>query len=554
MGGNVDGNINDGKGPYIFRLNGQNHHKIGSLLPIDGHNPRFAQLYIFDTENEVKNRISVMNRSSKHNGIDKDVLQALVQMLDENNILVQSFRMARDRFQGSQVRDFKLRLIGTRSTDGREHNLPSASEIAAIIIGDFDPESGYRDIIVESKEGHLKRINELHPSFMPMQYPLLFPYGEDGFRLGILYREIDGRKKTKRTSVTMREYYAYRLQERESEGKTLHHGRRLFQQFVVDSYTCVEQSRLRYFRDKQKQLRSEVYHGLKDAVFRGDTTPASIGKRIVLPSSFTGGPRYMIQCYQDAMAICRWFGYPDLFITFTCNSKWPEIESFLSMHPGLKVEDRPDIVARVFKIKLNNLMHDLKRGSHFGRVLADDKHPTPAEIDKIISAEIPDALTEPEAYEAVSQFMIHGPCGAANTNSPCMIENKCKKHFPKKIYAETTIDEDGFPVYRRRDDGRTVEKNGIKLDNRFVVPYNKELLIKYQAHINVEWCNRSRSIKYLFKYINKGPDRGTFVLQENSDADPRSNSTQITEIDEIKTYLDCRYVSAIEACWRIFEV
>ncbi len=94
MGGNVDGNINDGKGPYIFRLNGQNHHKIGSLLPIDGHNPRFAQLYIFDTENEVKNRISVMNRSSKHNGIDKDVLQALVQMLDENNILVQSFRMA----------------------------------------------------------------------------------------------------------------------------------------------------------------------------------------------------------------------------------------------------------------------------------------------------------------------------------------------------------------------------------------------------------------------------------------------------------------------------
>jgi hypothetical protein len=370
MGGNVDGNINDGKGPYIFRLNGQNHHKIGSLLPIDGHNPRFAQLYIFDTENEVKNRISVMNRSSKHNGIDKDVLQALVQMLDENNILVQSFRMARDRFQGSQVRDFKLRLIGTRSTDGREHNLPSASEIAAIIIGDFDPESGYRDIIVESKEGHLKRINELHPSFMPMQYPLLFPYGEDGFCLGILYREIDGRKKTKRTSVTMREYYAYRLQERESEGKTLHHGRRLFQQFVVDSYTCVEQSRLRYFRDKQKQLRSEVYHGLKDAVFRGDTTPASIGKRIVLPSSFTGGPRYMIQCYQDAMAICRWFGYPDLFIRFTCNSKWPEIESFLSMHPGLKVEDRPDIVARVFKIKLNNLMHDLKRGSHFGRVLA----------------------------------------------------------------------------------------------------------------------------------------------------------------------------------------
>ena len=97
-----------------------------------------------------------MNRSSKHNGIDKDVLQALVQMLDENNIRVQSFRMARDRFLGSQVHDFKLRLIGTCSTHGREHNLPSASEIAVIIIGDFDPESGCRDIIVENKEGYLK--------------------------------------------------------------------------------------------------------------------------------------------------------------------------------------------------------------------------------------------------------------------------------------------------------------------------------------------------------------------------------------------------------------
>ena len=97
-----------------------------------------------------------MKRSSRHNGIDQDVFQALVQMLDENNILVQSFWMARDRFLGSQVRDFRLRLIGTRSTDGRKHNLPSAFEIAAIIIGDFDPESGCRDIIVENKEGYLK--------------------------------------------------------------------------------------------------------------------------------------------------------------------------------------------------------------------------------------------------------------------------------------------------------------------------------------------------------------------------------------------------------------
>ena len=102
---------------------------------------------------------------------------------------------------------------------------------------------------------------------------------------------------------------------------------------------------------------------------RGDTTPASSGKRFFLPSSFTGSLRYMIENYQDAMAICRWAGYLDLFITFTCNTKWPEIDLFLSRKPGQKVEDRPDVVARVFEIKLDQLLNDLKHGQHFGKVI-----------------------------------------------------------------------------------------------------------------------------------------------------------------------------------------
>ena len=77
----------------------------------------------------------------------------------------------------------------------------------------------------------------------------------------------------------------------------------------------------------------------------------------------------MIENYQDAMAICRWASYPDLFITFTCNAKWPEIELFLSRKPGQKIEDRPYVVARVFKTKLDELLNDLKHGQHFGRVI-----------------------------------------------------------------------------------------------------------------------------------------------------------------------------------------
>ena len=67
-----------------------------------------------------------------------------------------------------------------------------------------------------------------------------------------------------------------------------------------------------WVKNNQEKLRIELYNGLKDAIMRGDTTPASTGKRLILPSSFTGSPRYMIENYEDAMAICRWAGYPDL--------------------------------------------------------------------------------------------------------------------------------------------------------------------------------------------------------------------------------------------------
>lgn len=132
-----------------------------------------------------------------------------------------------------------------------------------------------------------------------------------------------------------------------------------------------------WVKNNQEKLRIELYNGLKDAIMRGDTTPASTRKRFILPSSFTGSPRYMIENYQATMAICRWAGYPNLFITFTCNAKWLEIELFMSRKLGQKVEDRSNVVARVFKIKLDQLLNDLKYDHHFGRVIAGLLNYTP---------------------------------------------------------------------------------------------------------------------------------------------------------------------------------
>jgi hypothetical protein len=137
--------------------------------------------------------------------------------------------------------------------------------------------------------------------------------------------------------------------------------------------------------------------------------------------------------------------------------------------------------------------------------------------------------------------MLHGPCGLTKKGAPCMKNKKsCSKFFPKKFQENTIVDSEGFPVYRRRPNGHTVLKSGVELNNSHVVPYNKSLLLKYRAHINMEWCNQRTSIKYLFKYIHKGYDRiSATVTGRNENGH---------DVDEIKQFMDCRYVSLSESC------
>ena len=75
--------------------------------------------------------------------------------------------------------------------------------------------------------------------------------------------------------------------------------------------------------------------------------------------------------------------------------------------------------------------------------------------------------------------MIHDHYGVVNPFSPCMMNNKCTKYFSKKFNKTTMVDSDGFSVYQRRNDSRVVKKNRILLDNRYIISYNVELLIKY---------------------------------------------------------------------------
>ncbi|XP_010419054.1 PREDICTED: uncharacterized protein LOC104704714 [Camelina sativa] len=281
------------------------------------------------------------------------------------------------------------------------------------------------------------------------------------------------------------------------------------------------------------------------------------------------------------MAICKHYGFPSLFITFTCNPTWPEITRYVKKK-GLNANDRPDIISRIFKIKLDSLMFDLTEKQLLGKTIAamytvefqkkglphahillfmdkKSKLPTSDEINNIICAEIPDKEDKPELYEIIKYSMIHGPCGAANKNSPCMVDGKCSKMYLKSHAELTRVGKDGYPIYRRRRTTRYIEKGGFNCDNRYVVPYNEKLCLQYKAHINVEWCNQTGSVKYLFKYINKGPDLVAVVVKpvDKSEANTTTNVCNSTQNqikkNEIKYYFDCRYVSAAEAIWRIYK-
>jgi len=101
--------------------------------------------------------------------------------------------------------------------------------------------------------------------------------------------------------------------------------------------------------------------------------------------------------------------------------------------------------------------------------------------------------------------MNHGLCGQFNPQSPCMDKGVCTKHYPKQFQEVTSMHNDGYPVYRRRNDGRTfTTTRGQVCDNRHIVPYNMVLATMFDCHINVEICSSIRAVKYIYKYILKG--------------------------------------------------
>jgi hypothetical protein len=333
LGCKTDNSVNQGAGPYVFKIHGKLTHKSGSLLPAPNGHPTYAQLYIYDPADALNYRMGHQANNTLH----RETMQQLQDMLWRKHpgvlLYKQAYQLTRN------MEDCNIALRFDKSCDRRRYNLPTAAskEIAVILPGSEDQPQGDRDIILRKKDGSLMQIDQRHPFYVSLHYVLLFPTGQLGWHPRIEYKagemvpdagelepndgennEGQGQPSKKRKYITQTEYFSYRLHPRMGESNHIFRAGKLFQEYIVDAWALCEQARLLYVQTHQKELRADTYQGVVDALASdANATGNEIGQRTILPSSFIGGTRNMIQNCQDALAINRHFHGADLFITIT---------------------------------------------------------------------------------------------------------------------------------------------------------------------------------------------------------------------------------------------
>ncbi|KAL7076373.1 hypothetical protein ACQ4LE_004482 [Meloidogyne hapla] len=559
------------RGPYCFRIYGQVYHKLNvALNPELDEDPAYGQIFIVDTAEAMR----AMTKANA--GVDPELLRTVYEVIRRGNPFAEAYMMMKEeecleleraRLENREPTEIKLLFETGKQLDRRlGYNVPRANEVAAVYVPGADGEVPDAKVVVRQRGKELKILNSADAMVTPMTYPLFYPSGTLGW-----HPELKQCNSNRR--VTRLQYVCCSLAIRKEFNPILYGGK-LFQQYCVDEYVKIEGDRMRWIRMNQKKICAEAYKNIDNMMMlRAQELGLPLGRKVILPPSVTNSPRYVEKHFQDAMAIVRRFGNPDLFLTMTCNPRWPEIldNLFHDQTPS----DRPDLVVRVFYLKVKAVMQQIVKLKIFGSVIAwmypvenqgrglphihllltlseEDKLLTSEDVDnRGISARIPER--DSELYDLV-RFMIHGPCGSLNPNSPCMeeiLENgkrirRCSKGYPKAFQEKTLVSENGLTLYARPDDGRKIEVlvsgKRVELDNRWVVPHNPYLLKVFRCHINLEKVNSISSVKYLHKYVHKPPDRARLELETRNDH------------DEVKEFIDARYVCPQEAVWRILEL
>ena len=560
-------------GPFVVCMNMQVCHLTSSIVPEVGTAPRYAQLYVVDPQ------VALEERAMQFPKCRSDILHQIGSEIRDKNLYAKSYRMLgevmdRERTRlgmtGSEIPSVNMWLLRDHDKDRRRFNLPTSNEIA-VVFRSVDGEPRFeRDIAIHPIQGKMTRIHELSANCDPMVYPIIYSNGGRGWTVNEKSVQTRSRRgiganlnvSATNENISMCAFYSFRFHVRGTkvvDNIVLACGK-LTQTYMVDAYLRVERNRLQYMRENQDTLLVSNYTELSEFIqSQGAGNTLRPGTQVILPSGFAGSPRNMSQYYQDAMAMVSAFGKPDLFITITCNPRWREIVENLN---GQTPANRPDITSRVFKQKLDAMLKDINSGQIFGKVKAltyviefqkrglphahiliilEDSYRIRSieRVDALVSAELPCPIQHPRLSKLVSEYNVHGPCSVGK----CLENGVCSKGFPKPFNTETTSPHNAFPDYRRRE-GPSVIVNNRVITNAFVVPYNPTLTARYEAHINVEACGGLGCVKYIYKYLFKGFDAAVVQTTEEG---------RVANIDEIKCYMEARYVCPPEAAWRLFK-
>ena len=189
VGVKLDESITRSSGPYAFKIHGGLYHRTGNLVPEEGQNASYAQLYILDPGEALNQRVENNRGNDGLPLLDGPTMQVIQDILYEVNPYINLYKNTH-QIMGEkppeEQQTISMRLVLQQGDDQRRYNLPSVSEVAAVIPARSDAEqqqrkSDYREVVLQMRGGGLSFISQCHPMYTPLHYVLLFPRGETGW-------------------------------------------------------------------------------------------------------------------------------------------------------------------------------------------------------------------------------------------------------------------------------------------------------------------------------------------------------------------------------------
>ncbi|XP_052122501.1 uncharacterized protein LOC113215211 [Frankliniella occidentalis] len=558
--------------------------------------PNHGQIYFMDfSEDNFSTILEKRRQGLQHNAdLSDDILQRVELYLRQNNCFVKAFKTTKEieleerqraLAENRPFRDVVLVInpkdpatrvvrVGDDYVDrllrGTQYTItPVADGVGAVFTGLLRPMSYDAKYFPRPQEAGEHGPGTVGPSRRTLdiqQFPLLHLHGETA--------HLDMAEERANRTPSLAEYYRYRIAVRDADFNVLHEAKKLFAMYLINGALKVLYEWLSYRASHQETLKAECYNTLRQFVAaRALEQGRRIGRIVILPPGIYGSPRHMKNQFYDALAVSQKLGHPSWMVTLTCNTKWPEIIRECS-RSGTDPNYRYDIVNRAFEMRATQLFSDIVREQIFGRVAGEmtvrefqgrglththglyimkpeDAPNCSADIDKIICAHFPDERKDPQLFDLVRKFMVHGPC---DSNSPCHKKTgKCKHGFPFDFRDETDIS-GKRPLYRRPNDGRGFFKrvNGVLMfiDNRWVVPHNPFVLLRYVGHVNIIYSPSCSGCKYFYGYLLKGSYGNKVqvsIVKQNEERPPGDPYVH----DEVQEFKEMRNMGPYEAHYYI---